>query len=233
MKFLFIFAHPDDETFSSGGTIALLAKADNTIALICASRGEEGEVGNPPLCTKEELGKVREEELRNASKILGISTIHFLDYRDSTLKNIPQKELEDTLIRLYLKERPDVVITFDRNGGSNHPDHIAISKAATSTFSKYLQKVSKKIRLYHAATPISYLQKYEGTDLEYTFFGKMKGIPDEEITTIIDISKVYKIKQKAAECHKTQKKDWDRFIQRGKIVDTKKEFFMLMKENKF
>lgn len=233
MKFLFVFAHPDDETFSSGGTIAQLTQAGNAVVLICATRGEEGELGDPPVCSREELGIVREEELRNAAKILGISNIHFFEYKDATLSKISQTELQSKLLPLYLKEKPDIVITFDKNGGSNHPDHIAISRAATEVFGVYMQKVTKKIRLYHTATPTSYLKKYEGTDLEYKSFGKIIGVKDEDITTIIDISKTYKVKQKAAECHKTQQKDWKRFLKRAEIADLKKEFFTLILENKF
>lgn len=233
MKFLFIFAHPDDETFVCGGTIAKLAKAGNSIALITATRGEEGELGEPIQCSKEELGIVREKELRNAASVLGISSLHVLDYTDATLSLVPQSELEESIFRLVSKERPDIVITFDKNGGSNHPDHIAISKAATSVFKKYMSLVTKKIRLYHTATPNSYLQKYEGTDMEYTSFGKIIGTPDELLTTVIDISDSYKQKKQAAECHKTQHKDWERFLKRAEKVDLKKEFYSLILENKF
>src|SRR5258708_2857639 len=172
MKILLVFAHPDDETFAMGGTIALLAKADNSITLICATRGEEGKMGEPALCSKEDLGVVREQELRNAAAILGISKIHFLNYRDATLSKIQNSELEKTLLPLFTKEKPDIVVTFDKNGGSLHPDHIKISKVTTKVFTKYLQKITKKVRLYHTAMPVSYIQQYNGTSLKYKPFAQ-------------------------------------------------------------
>lgn len=233
MKFLFVFAHPDDETFSSGGTIAQLTKAGNTVVVITATRGEMGQLGDPPITTQENLGAVREQEAKDAAKVLGISTIHFLNFKDGSLDKVSAEKLEKAIFPLFLAEKPDIVITFDKHGGSNHPDHKAISKAATNCFKKYLKSVTKKVKLYHTAMPVSYLEKYKNTDLEYKFFGKIIGTPDEEITTIIDITSTYRIKHKAAECHRTQKKDWERFLKRAKIVDTKKEFFTLILENKF
>lgn len=233
MKILLVFAHPDDETISSGGTIAQLAKAENAIVLISATKGEEGQFGNPPLATRETLGNVREKELRKACSILGISYIHFFGYRDATLEKISQGELVNKLLPLFKKEKPDIVITFDKNGGSNHPDHIAMSCATTEAFKKYMNLVTKKIRLYHAVTPASYIALYKGSDLEYKAFGEIKGVEDNEITTIIDISKTYSIKRKALLCHKTQQKDWERFFKRADVVDLKKEYFQLILENKF
>lgn len=233
MKILLVFAHPDDETFAMGGTIAQLAKADNSITLICATKGEEGEVGEPPVTTKEKLGEVREQELRDAAEVIGISTIHFLGYRDATLKDVPSHELEEKVFALFLKEKPDLVFTFDKKGGSLHPDHIKISAVATAVFKKYLGKVTKKVRLYHTATPVSYIKKYKGTDLEYKAFGIVEGVQDEEITTIIDISDTYKIKDKAARMHRSQHKDWERFLKRAVVVDLNKEYFQLILENKF
>lgn len=231
MKYLFVFAHPDDETFSSGGTIALLSKAENTVSLICATRGEAGELGTPPIATKENIGEIRESELRNASRIIGIKTIYFLNYIDATLKKVSRKELSAKILTLLKKEKPDVVITFDESGGSNHPDHIAMSHATSIAFDAYLKITTKTVKLYHTAIPKSYLAQYANTKLEYKAFGKIHGVDDERITTIVDISKTYKDKLKASACHRTQNKDWNRFLERAKVMDLKKEFFRLVKEN--
>ena len=85
MKALFIFAHPDDETLSSGGTIAKLFKKEVDVKLITLTKGESGECGTPPFCQQDEVGKTRENELRQAAKILGISKIYFLGYKDGFL----------------------------------------------------------------------------------------------------------------------------------------------------
>lgn len=230
MKAIFVFAHPDDESFSSAGTIALLTKAGHQVKLITATKGESGQTGG--LCEQDELGKFREQELKSAAKVLGISQIFFLGFIDGTLKNVPKSQLENKILALLEKESPDVVVTFDKYGASNHPDHMAISKAATSAFQKYLKSAKKHVRLYHTAVPQSYLEKYKKTNLEYRAFGEMVGTPDEEITTIVDIKDVFSTKVKAFKCHRTQQKDWQRFLKRSALVDLKREFFKLISENK-
>jgi len=230
MKILFVFAHPDDESFSSGGTIAKLAKLGNKIILVTATRGEAGEVGDPPLTTKKNLGKTREKELRSAARVLGISKVIFLDFIDATLEN-HMEALKKTILSIFAKESPDIVVTFDRHGGSNHPDHKAISNAATISFEKYMISSKKHVSLYHTAVPRSYLRKYEKAGLVYRAFGKMKGTSDEDITTIVDIRKTYDLKIRVLRMHKTQRKDVERFLKRTSLVDLKKEFFKLISEN--
>src|SRR5579863_5872862 len=106
MKLLFVFAHPDDETFSSGGTIAKLSK-NHQIELICATRGEAGEVGDPPVCAQKDLGKIREQELRNAVKTLGISRLYLLNYQDLNLNKVPLKKLTSEIFGIMKKSAPD------------------------------------------------------------------------------------------------------------------------------
>ncbi|MBI4039620.1 PIG-L family deacetylase [Candidatus Daviesbacteria bacterium] len=231
MKALFIFAHPDDETFSSGGTIARLAQNGVKVHLICATRGEAGTVGDPPLTTPDKLGEFREKELKKAAKILGISRIFFLNFIDGTLNRIPLKKLLAPITRIIDSEQPDLVVTFDKRGGSNHPDHKAISKATTLAFTEYARTTNKHVCLYHTAIPRSYLKKYEQSGLTYTAFGKIKGVKDEDITTYSHIVDTYKIKVRAAQCHQTQRQDWQRFLKRAEQVNLKVEFFRLIFEN--
>lgn len=231
MKLLMVFAHPDDETFSSSGTVSLLTRRGWTAKLICATRGEKGMLGDPPLVTPKKLGKVRELELRQAAKIVGISKIYFLGFIDGTLRRVDQKKLLEKISPIMIKEKPDVVLTFDKNGISNHPDHIAISKVTTSAFYSYMAKAKKKIRLYHVCLPKSILKKYEQSGFRYDSFGGMKGLPDEEVTTIVDIEKVFKLKEKAMKRHQTQRKDWERILARTAVIEGKCEYFKLIAEN--
>lgn len=231
MKTLFIFAHPDDETFSSGGTILKLTSNKNIVNLICATKGEAGEPGNPPITDKKNIGKVREQELRRAAKILGISKIHFLGLIDGTLHKINAEKLTKLILPIIKKENPDIVVTFDSTGASNHPDHIAISIAATKAFEKFSKLTKKHVRLYHTAIPKSNLTKLEKAGLSYNAFGKVKGVEDETITTKVNINKQFNKKVKALKQHKTQHQDWERFLKRDFVVDLKNEYFTLIKEN--
>lgn len=231
MKFLFVFAHPDDETFSSGGTIAKLTKQKHKVNLITATKGEAGEAGNPPITTREKIGEVREQELRRAAKILGISTIHFLGFIDGKVRYARNKKLEGKILSILKKENPDVVITFDKSGGSNHPDHKAISRVTTKAFAEYKNFAKKHVRLYHTAMPRSFIKKFEQAGAGYNAFGKIRGVKEKEITTLVNIEKTLNLKIKALREHKTQHQDWERFLKRADVVNFKHEFFKLVDEN--
>lgn len=231
MKFLFVFAHPDDETFSSGGTIAKLTQNKHQVVLATATKGEAGEPGNPPITTRDKVGEVREQELRRAAKILGVSNIHFLGFIDGKVRYARNSKLEGKILSVIKKEKPDVIITFDKGGGSNHPDHKAVSRATTKVFKEYKDLAQKHVRFYHTAMPRSLIKSFAQQGTGYSAFGKVRGVKDNEITTIIDISDSLKTKIKALQEHKTQHQDWERFIKRLDKTKYVYEFFKLVDEN--
>ncbi len=114
--------------------------------LVCATRGEVGEIADPALATPENLGQVREEEMRLAAEVLGVRNLWFLDYRDSGMAGTPENEDPRAFVRASSAEvvgklvaiirqfRPQVLITFDESGAYGHPDHIAIYRHTTSAF---------------------------------------------------------------------------------------------------
>lgn len=230
MKVLCVVAHPDDESFFAGGTIAKLTKKGHEVKLITATRGEAGSTGNPPLCTQEELGSVREKELRNAAKILGISQIFFLDYIDATLEKVSITELSKKIGEIIIEENSDIIITFNKEGGSRHPDHMQINKATTHAFAAYAKNVDKHVRLYYADIPKNLLAKLESLGTLYTSFGKIEGTDTDRITTTVDISETTSQKLQAFQCHKTQEKDWKNYLKREKLPEFSLEFFTLAQE---
>ncbi|GGJ01807.1 bacillithiol biosynthesis deacetylase BshB2 [Alicyclobacillus cellulosilyticus] len=145
-----VFAHPDDETFICGGTLAKLAAAGCRVVLVCATRGEMGRrMGVPPTATRESIGEVRERELRAACEALGIARLSLLGLRDKTLEIQPPGRLREMVLRELALEQPEVVITFhERLGG--HPDHCAIGLAATEAFAAY-RETQPQARLYFVA----------------------------------------------------------------------------------
>lgn len=231
MKVLLCFAHPDDETFSSSGTLIKLSEKGAKTSLIMATRGEKGMLGDPPITRREDLGKVRERELRKSAKITGISKIYFLDFIDGTLHNVPQKLLQRKILHFMKKENPDVVITFEKHGISRHPDHIAISKATTDAFFTFMQKTRHRVRLYHVGLSKSSIEKFHKEGFRYDAFGGLHAVPDKEISTWVDISKTYKQKVLAMKCHISQKKDWARILKMSKLQKGKFECFQLIAEN--
>ena len=80
---LAVLAHPDDESFGMGGTLALYARRGVAVHLVCATRGEAGEVDEQLLSGKRSIAELRENELRCAAQKLGLAGVHFLGYRDS------------------------------------------------------------------------------------------------------------------------------------------------------
>ena len=142
-----VFAHPDDESFGIGSTLARYgADPQVRVVLICATRGEAGEISDPSLATPERLGEVREQELRCACQVLKVDELHFLDYRDSGMAGSPDNqnphalamadpiEAVGRIVAHIRRERPDVVITHDETGGYGHPDHIAVHHHTKAAF---------------------------------------------------------------------------------------------------
>ena len=125
---LFIYAHPDDESFGAAGTICMLRSKGWRVVLVCATLGNKGKCGEPAVCTQEELGAVREGELREAACVLDISEIHLLGYNDTELGAAPADEMRRKLVSIIRAEQPLAVFTFDPNGFNVHPDHVAISR---------------------------------------------------------------------------------------------------------
>jgi LmbE family N-acetylglucosaminyl deacetylase len=122
---LFVLAHPDDETISAG-TIAKYTTAGVPVGLVCATRGERGSTAD--LCTIEELPRMREAEVRESARLLGIGKIDFLPCEDQKLWSAPLDEMRRELVRVIREQRPRVVITFEPNGANEHIDHISISR---------------------------------------------------------------------------------------------------------
>jgi len=136
-RILYSFSHPDDESFSVGGTAAKYAKLGWDQALVVATNGEAGDSGEHTWAVGDALGNLRQEETGRAVKELGISTVKFLGHKDGKLSDVNPGEMEDKLYRVMIDWLPDIVITFDSTGISNHPDHIRTSLSTTYAFQKY------------------------------------------------------------------------------------------------
>lgn len=138
---LAVLAHPDDESFGMGGTLAYYSRRGVDTHLICATRGEAGDVDESKLRGYKSIADRREAELRCAAGKLGLWEVTFLDYRDSGMTGSPDNHHPKALVAQPLRQiaeeialhirrlQPDVVVTFDPIGGYRHPDHIAVHQA--------------------------------------------------------------------------------------------------------
>jgi len=143
---IFIGAHPDDETFGMGGTLAHYSSRGYRTYYICATRGEVGEAAAKFMVGYQTIGDMRWAELMCAAKELGLTEVRYLGYRDSGMEGSPENQNPQALVQAPIEEvtgrivkilrelKPEVVVTFDPIGGYRHPDHIATHKAAMAAF---------------------------------------------------------------------------------------------------
>lgn len=189
---LAVFAHPDDETYRCGGTLALLARREGRVQVLTATRGEAGACGDPPLCRPEELPFVREKELRCACATLGILPPRLLAYPDSRLDQVAPAQLTERILDVVRQARPQVMLTFGPDGLSGHPDHIAIGKCAAEAF----QQAGDVAALYTVAVPRSIAERLG--------LQQLRAVPDEAVSLTVDVSPVWEAKLAAVRCHATQ-----------------------------
>jgi len=185
-RMMVILAHPDDESFGMGGTLAKYSHQGVQIILLCATRGEAGIPGKQP----KEAGEIREQELRQAAKQLGIE-VHFLGYQDGELSGVnPAILLEDIACWIGLVE-PQVILTFGPDGVSGHPDHVTVSHIVTQAVNQFFPRIW-----------LFYLAPSEATVLGCGVSTLDKN--NEDPLVVIDISD-YKIeKVHAIQCHASQ-----------------------------
>lgn len=229
---LAVFAHPDDEAFGTGGTLATYAAQGVEVTVVSATRGEAGEIADPTLAKMETLGQVRELELRCAAQVLGIEEPIFLGYRDSGMAGTPENEHPQAFIQVPVEEvvghlvgiirriQPMVVITFEPSGGYGHPDHIAIHRHTVEAFhaaadpKRFVEQGApwQACRLFFTAIPRSFFQemrqKLEALGVDTTDFERFEkagaGWPDEEVDVRLDVSEKIEAKWAAMQCHRTQ-----------------------------
>lgn len=216
-----IFAHPDDEAFGPGGTMAKFAKTHN-VYLLCATKGEEG-LPSEALAKeggKNGIGNIREKELITAAKILGIKKVIFLGFGDGTLCNNNYHNLADKIKSHLLKIKPQTVITTENRGVSGHIDHMVVSMVTTFVVIKL--KFVKKLMYYC-------ILDEERRDIKNYFIYFPKGYKRDDVDETIDISGVWDQKIKAMRAHKSQKHDGERII---KVLEKlpKEEHFLIFKD---
>lgn len=229
---LAVFAHPDDESFGVGGTLALYARRGVRVVLVCATRGEAGEIADPKLASRVTLPAVREQELRCAAKTLGVTSLYILGYRDSGMPGAAENhdprafiqadpdEVVAHLVAIIRRERPDVVITFEPNGGYGHPDHVAIHRhtvaacqaAGDADRFPELGTPWRPRRLFYTAIPRGVFEEARrllaarGLDTREldAWLAQGVGWPDDAVHVVLDVSKVWDVKWQAIRCHRTQ-----------------------------
>ena len=217
-----VHAHPDDEAISTGG-VMMRAHADgHRVVLVTCTRGEEGEIHNMDEAeARPRLAEIRTEELRRSGEILGVDRQEFLGYRDSGMAGTPSNEdprsfhsasLDEAAERLAVilrEERPDVVVTYTSDGTYGHPDHIKAHHTTIAALDLLDGEGWRPAKAYLHAVPRSFIEQMRerarqmGMEAEATAI-RILGIPDEEITTVVDVRDLVDRKRDSFAAHVSQ-----------------------------
>lgn len=219
---LLVHAHPDDESILTGGVIALAARDGHRVVLVTATQGENGDspnVNGPAPGT--ELGELRRLELEAACDILGIERLELLGYRGSgfdgtgaapdpqLFRSAPVSDVAQRLASVLADERPDVVVTYGADGTYGHPDHVMTHHATLAAIDMLAQDQWAPSKVYLHAVPRSLVgvvveaARSGGIDLPEELAHTV-GTPDDEITTVVDVSSVLDRKLAASVEHRSQ-----------------------------
>ena len=212
---LAIVAHPDDEG-SCGGSLARYAAEGAAVMVACATRGDgpDAQIKNEA-ATRAMLGQVRSQELAGACQTLGLQPPIFLGWQDGAVAQTPLAEAVRTVAGLLRRLRPAVVITHDPGGGYGHPDHIAVHGFVTAAYDLAGDPAADldgapftPAKLYYFALPRSFKEFVPALrDRRAEIGGQVLGfvgVPDELITTAVDVRAWLRVKLDALKCHRSQ-----------------------------
>ena len=241
-RLLLVHAHPDDETINNGATMARYVAEGASVTLLTCTLGEEGEVLVPELAQlaadqADQLGGYRIGELRAAMSALGVEDVRFLGgagrYRDSGMMGTPANahprafwnaDLDEAVthaVAVVREVRPQVLVTYDENGGYGHPDHIqahrvamaAVDAAADPGYRPELGAAWEVTKVYWCCVPRTVLQRGMDALAESgeTFFDGVTdaadipfAVDDEDVAAAVDGREYVARKHAAMRAHPTQ-----------------------------
>lgn len=219
LRLMAILAHPDDESLGVGGVLARYAAEGIETHLVTATRGERGRYfDNEDRPSDEEVGRVRERELRSAGRVLGLSSIRLLGYVDGDLDQADPREATGRLVDHLRDVRPQVVVTFDPFGAYGHPDHMAISQLTTAALTAAADASwpsSRRLEPHRVSKLYWYVADEAKWDIYQTTFKKLvsrvDGVerqarpwPPWSITTRVDARDHWETVWSAVQEHRTQ-----------------------------
>lgn len=213
-----VFAHPDDEAFGPGGTIALLAR-DYEVYIVCATKGEAGQNS---LDEADTLGHIRSAELEASAHILGVKKVFFLGYKDGTLSNNLYHEIAEKVATIIDELVPEIVLTYEYRGVSGHIDHITMSLVTNFIFAH--NPSIKKLMMHAVLEDVAALRH------DY-FIYFPPGYKEADIDEVVDTTEVWDTKVKAMHCHASQKHDITNILS---VYENrpKKEYFLVRTQEK-
>lgn len=198
---LCLVAHPDDETILCGGTLALLAARGVAVHLVCLTRGEGGELGEPPVTTREQLGATREAELVAAAGALKVASLTLMDYVDPDVGpdgalSAPVHDpvmLTGQILGCLEQFKPQVVLTHGSNGEYGHPAHVLVNQMTRAALGTLVEEKAPVIPAWYTFAAVYAEHPYPRL-----------ANADDPADLVIDVTAVMDQKEAAARCHASQ-----------------------------
>ena len=224
LSLLAVFAHPEDESFGPAGTLAKYASEGIAVSLVTATRSKNG-------ASADELnGKARDRVC--SCRASGVRRACLFDYRPGELHQVAPNVVEERLVRLIRELRPQVMVTFGPRGLTGDSDNQILNGATTAAFhsagdpNKFPQHVREGLaayapqKLYYCVIPQSIVSRW-GVQGLYA-------VPDNEITTVLDVSSFSEAMKSALYCQRHRALDW---LMDNPQVEWNSEYYALIKSH--
>ncbi len=158
-----IWAHPDDESYTSAGIMCTAHDNGQNVVCITATKGEAG-VQDESRWPADQLAEIRSQEMTEALQVLGVSQHHWLGYEDGHLAEVPEHEPISRLRALITLYQPNTILTFGPEGMTGHPDHCTVSNWV------YQAAVGTGVVVYHVVQPRSRYELFKEADKQFNIY---------------------------------------------------------------
>lgn len=196
MNILYVFPHPDDESFGPAPAMAAQLRQGHQVHLLTLTKGEATKQRFKLGISKKEMGEIRYKEMKCVENVLGLSSMTVLDLPDGKLKNLDPIEIETAVNKHIEQIKPDVLITYAVHGISGFHDHLVTHAV--------VKRVYAERKRLHEAFPkrLALFTRMGAVDFEGKF--RLESSKEEEVHYIEECSSEDMVKfEKALDCYKT------------------------------
>lgn len=231
LALLAVFAHPEDEAFGPAGTLAKYASEGIQVSLVTTTRSTLPELNDPSALQYEDV-VLRTRDRLCSCRASAIRRACFFDYNPGELQQLDPVVIEDQLVRLVREVQPQVMVTFGPEGMTGDPDYQVVSRVAHAAFqdagdpTKFPAQFREGLgtfspqKLYHCVLPDSIVTRWGVRGLH--------AIPDEQVTTVVDVSSYGEAMKNALYCQRSHALDFIRWLTVDRRVRWESEYYSLV-----
>ncbi len=222
MTILYVFPHPDDESFGPAPVMHKMLRQGHNVHLLTLTKGGATKQRHKFNYTVEEMGEVRHKEMLCVEKVLGLTSMTVLDLPDSGLKEMDPRTIEN-VVRHYVEQiKPEVIVSYPVHGISGFYDHLVMHAVAKRVFVELREQVHYLKRLAFTSPTMEMATKNEHF--------RLKGLTEKEIDCIVEVEdQDIEATQKALDCYTTYKETIDNSGIRDMIIH--KQYFEFFDES--